>query len=63
MNRENLLAVLITIMLLCNVVMLVINGAGVLSVVISIIIGVIIGFTLDKFFEGRERKRDRLDVD
>lgn len=63
MNRENLLAVLITIMLLCNVIMLVINGAGVLSVVISIIIGVIIGFTLDKFFEGRERKRDRLDVD
>lgn len=63
MNRENLLAILITIMLLCNVVMLVINGAGVLSVVISIIIGVIIGFTLDKFFEGRERKRDRLDVD
>lgn len=61
MNRENLLAVLITIMLLCNVIMLVINGAGVLSVVISIIIGVIIGFTLDKFFEGRERKRDRLD--
>ena len=58
MNRENLLAVLITIMLLCNVVMLVINGAGVLSVAISIIIGVIIGFTLDKFFEGRERKRD-----
>lgn len=61
MNRENLLAILITIMLLCNVVMLVINGAGVLSVVISIITGVIIGFTLDKFFEGRERKRDRLD--
>lgn len=63
MNRENLLAILITIMLLCNIIMLVINGAGVLSVVISIIIGVIIGFTLDKFFEGRERKRDRLDVD
>ena len=61
MNRENLLAFLITIMLLCNVIMLVINGAGFLSVVISIIIGVIIGFTLDKFFEGRERKRDRLD--